>query len=53
MKVTRLYASSEKAIDVRSLLTQLVHLELDKMVNTDRVNSPASHKKMTIGGDCL
>ena len=51
MKVTRLYANPEKAIDVRSLLTQLVHLELDKLVNTERVNSPASHGKMTIGGD--
>ena len=51
MKVTRLYANPEKAIDVRSLLTQLVHLELDKLVNTDKVNSPTSHGKMTIGGD--
>ncbi|MBD3108853.1 hypothetical protein IEO70_10800 [Bacillus sp. AGMB 02131] len=51
MKVTRLYANPEKAIDVRSLLTQLVHLELDKLVNTNKLNSSTSHGKMTIGGD--
>ncbi|MFS0637942.1 hypothetical protein AB1K84_18725 [Mesobacillus foraminis] len=52
MKVIRTYAESEKAVDVRGLLQQLLTLEIDKMVNTNSVNSPASHEKITLGGDC-
>lgn len=51
MKVTRSYATSDKAINVKKFIQQLVNIELEKMVNTDTVNSPASHEKITLGGD--
>ncbi|NHM33515.1 hypothetical protein [Neobacillus terrae] len=52
MKVIRSYAGPEKAVDVRTVLQQLLTLEIEKMVNTNSVNSPASHEKITLGGDC-
>jgi hypothetical protein len=52
MKVIRTYAAPDKAINVKGLIQQLIHIELEKMVNTKPVNSPASHEKIALGGDC-
>ena len=52
MKVNRIYAAPEKAVDVKKIIQQLVTIEIEKMVNNSSVNSPASHEKITLGGDC-
>lgn len=52
MKVVRTYASSDKAVNVKLILQQIIELNLEKIVNTKGVNPPASHKKITLGGDC-
>jgi hypothetical protein len=52
MKVIRSYAEPNKAVNVKNLIQQLVNIELEKVVNTMSVNSPASHGKITLGGDC-
>ncbi|WP_335545380.1 hypothetical protein [Neobacillus drentensis] len=52
MKVIRSYAEPNKAVNVKNLIQQLVNIELEKVVNTMSVNSPASHEKITLGGDC-
>lgn len=52
MKVVRTYASPDKAVNVKQILQQLIELNLEKKVNTKGVNPPASHKKITLGGDC-
>lgn len=53
MKVIRSYASPNKAVNVKKILQQLIELELDKLANNKQVNPPASHKKITPGGDCV
>ncbi|MGF6947706.1 hypothetical protein QF028_000199 [Neobacillus sp. B4I6] len=52
MKVIRSYASPNKAVNVQRILQQLIELEMEKIVNTNHVNSPASHEKIALGGDC-
>lgn len=52
MQVIRYYATPDKAVNVQKLITQLIQLELEKVVNTTNVNSLASHEKMTLEGDC-
>lgn len=51
MKVIRSYASLEDAVNVKRILFQLIELEIEKIVNTDGINPPASHNKITDGGD--
>lgn len=51
MKVIRSYAIPNEAVNVKRILFQLIELEIEKIVNTDDVNPPASHKKTTNGGD--
>jgi hypothetical protein len=52
MKVIRSYAAPDNALNVGNLIQQLVTIEIEKMVNNTTVNSPASHEKITLGGDC-
>lgn len=52
MKIIRSYASPNKAVDIKKVLQQLIELELDKIVNNNQVNPPASHTNITLGGDC-
>lgn len=52
MKIIRSYASPNEAVNVKQILIQLIELEIDKNVNNKPVNPPASHKKITLGGDC-
>lgn len=52
MKVIRSYAEPTKAVNVNEIIKQLLELEVEKIVNTKKVNPPASHKKITHGGDC-
>ncbi|MCM3585550.1 hypothetical protein M3182_07285 [Mesobacillus maritimus] len=52
MKVIRSYAAPNKAVNVQRILQQLIEIEMEKIVNTKVVNSPASHGKITLGGDC-
>ncbi len=52
MKMIRSYATPDKAVNVKSLIQQLVTIEFEKMVNTRTGNSPAPHDKITLGGDC-
>lgn len=52
MKVIRSYAAPNKAVNVPRILQQLIEIEMDKIVNTRAVNSPASHEKIALGGDC-
>ncbi|AGK52263.1 hypothetical protein B1NLA3E_02395 [Bacillus sp. 1NLA3E] len=52
MKVIRSYAVPNKAVNVQRILQQLIEIEMEKIVNTNSVNSPASHEKITLGGDC-
>lgn len=51
MKVIRSFAASSNSIDMQRILQQIIELELEKIVNNKSVNSPASHKKITHGGD--
>lgn len=51
MKVIRSYAAPNKAVNVQRILQQLIEIEMEKIVNTIS-NSPASHKKIALGGDC-
>ncbi|QOY37959.1 hypothetical protein AWH56_010535 [Anaerobacillus isosaccharinicus] len=51
MKVLRTYASPDKGVNINRILQQLVEIEMEKVVNNDKVNSPASHEKVTHGGD--
>lgn len=51
MKVFRSYASPNKGVNINRILQQIVELEIDKVVNSSNVNSPASHEKITLGGD--
>ncbi|MCM0626620.1 hypothetical protein M5J14_19160 [Lysinibacillus sp. OL1_EC] len=51
MKIIRSYASSDKAVNASHILRQLIELELEKKVNTNAINPPASHKKINHGGD--
>lgn len=52
MNVIRSYAEPTKAVNVNRIIQQLLESELMKIVNTKKVNPPASHKKITHGGDC-
>ncbi|MBL4953697.1 hypothetical protein JK635_16025 [Neobacillus sp. YIM B02564] len=52
MKVIRSYASPNKGVNLQRILQQLVELELERFVNNKTVNSPASHEKIALGGDC-
>jgi hypothetical protein len=51
VKVFRSYASPDKGININRILQQLIEIEMDKVVNSSNVNSPASHEKITLGGD--
>lgn len=46
MKVIRSYAVPNKAVNVQRILQQLIEIEMEKIVNTNSVNSPASHEKL-------
>ncbi|MCJ0931903.1 hypothetical protein MST22_12145 [Virgibacillus halodenitrificans] len=52
MKVKRIYALPDKGVNVQGILQQLIDIEVEKIVNTKHVSSPASHEKITLGGDC-
>ena len=51
MKVIRSYATSSNGVNIRRFVEQLVEIEIEKLVNSSKVNSPASHGKITPGGD--
>jgi len=38
-------------VNIRRFVEQLVEIEIEKLVNSSKVNSPASHGKITPGGD--
>lgn len=52
MKIIRSYASPDKAVNIQNIIAEMLQLELEKMVNTTTVNSPASHERPTLEGDC-
>ncbi|MGD6874208.1 hypothetical protein ACQCU1_18765 [Sutcliffiella horikoshii] len=51
MKVFRTYAAPEKEVNIIRILQQLIEIEMEKVVNSSNVNSPASHEKIAHGGD--
>ncbi len=51
MKVFRSYATPNKGVNIHRILQKIIELEIDKVVNSSNVNSPASHEKITLGGE--